>query len=93
MTGIYIDDTGTSGMKSKSNYDAIHKKTWIALILTPEQRQEAYIQMNGCVEEIKTRFNAKEFHFIDIYFLSHFMDVLSFAIRLVMCYWNLFDCY
>lgn len=67
MTGIYIDDTGTPGMKSKSKYDATDKKTWIALILTPEQRKEAYTQMADCIDEIKSLFNATEFHFTDIY--------------------------
>ncbi len=67
MTGIYIDDTGTPGIKSKSIYDTTDRKTWVALILSKEQRKEAYSQMEGCIKEIKIMFGASEFHFTDIY--------------------------
>lgn len=67
MTSIYIDDTGTPGIKSKSVYDTVDKKTWMALILNSEQKSEAEIQMKGCIQLLKEEFNASEFHFTDIY--------------------------
>jgi len=66
-TAVYIDDSGTPGNISKSKYDALDKKTWVGLILNPEERIEAHFQMLGCIDELKSIFNANEFHFTDIY--------------------------
>jgi hypothetical protein len=66
-TAIYIDDSGTPGMKSKSKYDATDRKTWVALILKPNERAEAEFQMQGCLKELSNTLKASEFHFTDIY--------------------------
>ena len=82
MTGIYIDDSGTPGIKSKSKYDTTDRKTWIALILKPEQRKEASLQIQGCIDEIKEIFNASEFHFTDIYSGKKEFKSIDLSVRL-----------
>ena len=66
-TAIYIDDSGTPGIKSKSRYDTTDRKTWVALILRPYEMAEAEFQMRGCLKELNEKLKASEFHFTDIY--------------------------
>lgn len=66
-TAVYIDDTGTSGLKSKSKYDSKDSKSWFALILSPQERIFANEQMKDCLNELKSMYNAEEFHFSDIF--------------------------
>ncbi|WEK21328.1 MAG: DUF3800 domain-containing protein [Candidatus Pedobacter colombiensis] len=66
-TGIFIDDTGNAGNETESIYDGTDRKSWLALILTPEQRIEAADQMGYLLNELKTNLGADEFHFKDIY--------------------------
>lgn len=66
-TTIYIDDTGTSGLKSKSAYDSEKSVSWFAIVLTSEERLFAEVQMKDCLYELKQIYNASEFHFKDIY--------------------------
>lgn len=66
-TTVYIDDTGTSGLKSKSVYDSKRSVSWFAIVLTSEERLFAEIQMKDCLNELKNTYNASEFHFTDIY--------------------------
>lgn len=66
-TTVYIDDSGTPGYVSNSKYDTVDRKTWVGLILNPDERIEANLQMKEHIDKLKLRFNANEFHFTDIY--------------------------
>jgi hypothetical protein len=66
-TYVYIDDTGTSGLQSKSKFDSPDSKSWFALILNDKQKEYCDVQMKDCLDILKERYNAKEFHFSDIY--------------------------
>lgn len=66
-TYIFIDDTGTSGLQSKSEFDSTDSKSWFALILTNEQKEYCNIQMKDCLDILKKKYKANEFHFSDIY--------------------------
>lgn len=67
-TTIYIDDTGNPGEKTNSQYGSKKSKTWVAIILTSDERNDGEEQMNECIECLKKYYNgASEFHFSDIY--------------------------
>ena len=66
-TYIYIDDTGTPGIRSMSKYSDTDRKTWVALILNQEQNSDIKRQMLECISELKKVSKADEFHFTDIY--------------------------
>lgn len=66
-TAIYIDDSGTSGLKSGSQFSSLNAKSWYAVILTSDYRIEAEKFMVNCLETLRKEFNAEEFHFKDIY--------------------------
>lgn len=67
-TTIYIDDTGNPGEKTNIQYGSKKSKTWVAIILTSDERNDGEEQMNECIEGLKIHYNgASEFHFSDIY--------------------------
>jgi hypothetical protein len=84
LTGIYIDDSGNPGKISASKYDSKNRKTWIALILTPEERLEANMVMEFFLDKLKKEINATEFHFTDIYSGNGQFKDLGLDIRLDM---------
>ncbi len=66
-TIIYIDESGNSGQKTNSKYASTDLISYYALILSPEARKDALMQMPECLSLLKKEFNAEEFHFTDIY--------------------------
>lgn len=81
-TYIYIDDSGTPGYISKSKYDTVDRKTWVCLILKPEEQIEAQSQMLSCIDELKSTFGINEFHFTDIYSGTKKFKGIDLQIRL-----------
>ena len=81
-TSVYIDDSGTPGNISKSQYDSKDRKTWVGLILNSEERIEANSQMLGCIDELKSMYNTNEFHFTDIYSGTKAFKGIDLEIRL-----------
>lgn len=80
-TGIFIDDTGNAGSLTESRYDTTDRKSWLALILTPENRKHANSQMVYLVDKLKREFGANEFHFKDIYNGKGQFEGIDFGIR------------
>lgn len=66
-TGIFIDDTGTPSQKSKSKYDTGDWKTWVAVILNPNDRKEIETILNELCEALENELKIKEFHFTHIF--------------------------
>tara|TARA_R110002096_G_scaffold431096_1_gene645938 strand:- start:1412 stop:2257 length:846 start_codon:yes stop_codon:yes gene_type:complete len=66
-TGIFIDDTGTPSQKSKSKYDTGDWKTWVAVILNPNDRKEIENILNELCEALENELKIKEFHFTHIF--------------------------
>lgn len=80
--GIFIDDTGSPGLKVNSRYLTTDRKTWVAVILTELERIEAKEQLTECIKYIKDEFNADEFHFKDIYNGANQFKNIDLEIRL-----------
>lgn len=66
-SGVFIDDTGTPGQTSSSRHLHSDRKSWVAVLLTPEQMHEVYKEMPMAIKEFKKQFGVGEFHFTDIY--------------------------
>jgi hypothetical protein len=66
-TGVFIDDTGTPSQKSKSKYDNGDWKTWVGIILAPEERTKLEITLSTLCETLERELNIKEFHFTHIF--------------------------
>lgn len=66
VTGVFIDDTGSPGQVTESKHLHPNRKTWVAVLLPPKQFQDVVDQMPGTIEEMKERFDVREFHFADI---------------------------
>lgn len=65
-SAIYIDDTGTPD-KSKSKYDSGNWETWVAIILNPNDREKLLDELTLEQSKLKSKFNANEFHFTEIF--------------------------
>ncbi len=65
-TAIYIDDTGTPE-ESKSKYDSGNWKSWVAVVLKPEERIEISKSINWLKANLSEEFDISEFHFTDIF--------------------------
>jgi len=85
-TFIYIDDSDTLGIKSKSYFDSLDTKSWFSIILTEEEKKDAEKEMLECIKKLKKDFNASEFHFKDIYQGKKEFKNISFAERMNIFY-------
>lgn len=66
-TAIYIDDSGTAGQVSGSQFSSPNTKSWYAVVFTPSNRVLANAFMYDCLKDLKKDYNANEFHFKDVY--------------------------
>lgn len=82
-TGIYIDDSGTTGLVSGSRFSSPNTKSWYAVVLAPGYRTDAEKFMD---DNLKNKFKAKEFHFKDIYNRRNEFEGVSLNDRLEIIY-------
>jgi hypothetical protein len=66
-TGIFIDDTGSSGNSTNSKYDNSDRKTWLAVIIDKSIVEDRNLQMRELIADFSKIYNTSEFHFTDIY--------------------------
>ena len=66
-TLVAIDDTGSPGCKITSRFLHPKRKSYVAMILTPKEREYAQKQFEGCFDFLKNEIGKSEFHFADIY--------------------------
>jgi len=64
---IYIDDAGTPGATSGSNFLSSSRKSWTAVIVPSSVADDVANAMNIFLGGIKGEFGASELHFTDIY--------------------------
>jgi len=64
---IYIDDSGTPGAISGSNFLSPSRKSWTAVIVPSSVADDVANAMNIFVGGVKGEFGASELHFTDIY--------------------------
>ena len=66
-TLVVIDDTGSPDSQVSSRFLQERRKTYVAMILDPQERQYAQKQLRGCLNSLKKNLGKNEFHFSDIY--------------------------
>ena len=67
LSGIYIDDAGTPGADSGSDYLPEDRKSWAAVIIPRSVANDVEQAMNIILAGIKQDFGANELHFTEIY--------------------------
>ncbi|MGF3573530.1 MAG: DUF3800 domain-containing protein [Candidatus Bathyarchaeia archaeon] len=65
--GVFIDDTGSPGLQSTPPNLHPERKSWIGVVVHPDQMPEVLEQFPEALEELRHQIGAKEFHFADIY--------------------------
>lgn len=65
--GIFIDDTGSPGLTDTPPNYIPGRKSWVAVIIQPDQMSEVLEQFPGALHQLKELTGATEFHFTDIY--------------------------
>ena len=65
--GVFIDDTGSPGLKDTPPNLHPERKTWVAVIVPPSVMPEVLHQFKGVIEELHAQFGVDEFQFADIY--------------------------
>lgn len=65
MIRIFIDDTGSPGSVSESEFDSNDAKTWVALLLNEDLYTKAKYEMGELLKDLQTT-GAMEFHFTHI---------------------------
>lgn len=65
--GIFIDDTGSPGIKDPPPNFHPERKTWVAVVISPSQIVEVMQQFPPLINELQQTIGADEFHFTDIY--------------------------
>ena len=81
---VLIDDSGTPGQIAGSEYLSPDRKTWVAVLLPSRQVTEVFEQMPGCLQELREKTGATEFHFMDIYRGSGQFRLVALDIRLAI---------
>lgn len=65
--GVFIDDTGSPGLKSNSSKLNPARKSWVTVIIPPFQIAEVLSELPRAIEGLGELTGAAEFHFTDIY--------------------------
>ena len=65
--GIFVDDTGSPGLKDTPPNCDRKRKSWVAVVVPPEIMPEVCEQFPLALEELKKQTGATEFHFTEIY--------------------------
>ena len=81
---VLVDDSGTPGQVSSSRYLHPSRKTWVAVLTTPEQFRVIAQQLPRALQELTEQTGAKEFHFTDIYRGAGEFKNVAFEVRFAM---------
>ena len=66
-SGVFIDDSGSPGLKDTPYGLHPDRKTWVAVILLPDHATEVMEQMPKMLAELKRLTGANEYHWVDIF--------------------------
>jgi hypothetical protein len=64
---IAIDDTGSPGKSTRSRFLHPDRKTFVAMLFTPAQREAAEAELPECLEYVREFCPIQEFHFVELY--------------------------
>jgi hypothetical protein len=65
--GVFVDDTGSPGLKDTPANLHPERKSWVAVVVPRSQIAEVWQQFPRAVEELRLQTGGSEFHFTDIY--------------------------
>ncbi len=65
--GIFVDDTGSPGLQDTPPNLHPERKTWVAVVVTPDLMPKVLEQIPQAITELQRITGATEFHFSDIY--------------------------
>lgn len=65
--GVFIDDTGSPGLRETPSNLNPNRKSWVAVIVPKYQIAEVWKQFAAVISELRLQTGATEFHFTDIY--------------------------
>lgn len=65
--GAFIDDSGSPGLSSTPEHLHPQRKSWVAVVVPPQQMGEVLQEFPRALGELKRVTGATEFHFGDIY--------------------------
>lgn len=65
--GVFVDDTGSPGLKDTPPNLHPERKSWVAVVVPRSQIAEVWQQFPRALDELKLQTGGSEFHFTDIY--------------------------
>src|ERR1051325_3845425 len=65
--GIFVDDSGSPGLKNTPPNLHPERKSWVAVVVAPNLMSEVLEQFPQAIDELRRVTGATEFHFCDIY--------------------------
>jgi hypothetical protein len=67
LSGIFIDDAGTPGVKPPSKFLPESRKSWCSVVIPSKISSDVATAMSILTDGVKSDYNAEELHFTDIY--------------------------
>jgi hypothetical protein len=84
VNGVFIDDTGSPGLRDTPGHLHPSRKSWVAVLVPREQIGEVWEQFPRALQEFHRMTGASEFHFSDIYMRRRAFKDTPLHIRLAV---------
>lgn len=93
--GIFVDDTGSPGIKNAPPNFHPERKSWVAVVVLSELMPEILEQFPRAVQTLHELVGADEFHFTDIYSGTRQFKGVDLQVRLALFEFmaHMFSCY
>lgn len=82
--GVFIDDTGSPGLKSTPPNLHPKRKSWVGVVVPPSQMLDVIEQLPEAAKELHSITGADEFHFADIYSGTRKFKGINLQMRLAI---------
>jgi hypothetical protein len=82
--GVFVDDTGSPGLESAPPNLHPERKSWVGVVVPPNQMPEVIEQLPRAIEELRCFTGAEEFHFADIYAAKGRFRGINLQVRLAL---------
>ncbi len=82
--GIFVDETGSPGLENTPPNLHPERKSWVAVVVSPEVMPEVLDQLPPALDELQELVGADEFHFTDIWSGRHQFKDVDLQVRLAL---------
>ena len=82
--GIFVDDTGSPGLRNTPPHLHASRKSWVAVVVPKEHIGEVWRQFPAALSELRKTTGASEFHFTDIYMGRREFKGVALSLRLAV---------